>query len=82
MLRAALILAGLLVAACSSATSSDSSSQEAPAGTLADPVDECRRAADVCRLDGSRLGVCIQAAGASAAACEDRTPCFVCMSQH
>jgi hypothetical protein len=44
-----------------------------PAGTSADPVLVCERLADVCKLDGSRLGVCTQARdGAS----------LVCASQH
>jgi hypothetical protein len=46
-----------------------------PAGTSNDPVTVCERVADVCRLDTSRLGVCVQARGGSAAA-------LTCQSQH
>jgi len=49
------------------------SSTSKPAGTSADPVLSCERVADVCRLDGSRLGVCVQAKAGSG---------FACQSQH
>jgi len=69
--------------ACSSKSSESSSAQSKPAGTPTDPVLVCERVADVCRLDGSRLGVCTApSAGTSPAACEGRKPCFICMSQH
>jgi hypothetical protein len=43
----------------------------------------CERIADVCRLDSSRLGVCIKAPpDAPTDACDGRTPCLICMSQH
>ena len=51
-----------------------------PTGTPTDPVAVCERVADVCRLDGARLGVCTPAS--SPAACQGVEPCFVCMSQH
>ncbi len=82
MLRCAVaITAAALLAACSS--SSDSSAQRKPAGTPTDPVLVCERVADVCRLDGSRLGVCIAPpAGTQPEECAGRSPCFTCMSQH
>jgi hypothetical protein len=46
-----------------------------PSGTASDPVTTCERVADVCRLDASRLGVCVQARGGSAGA-------LTCQSQH
>ena len=61
-----------------------------PTGTPTDPVAVCRRAGDVCRLDGSRLGVCNPAPAegrpdACAGGAKEAVPgagCFVCMSQH
>jgi hypothetical protein len=53
-----------------------------PTGTPSDPVDVCKRLADVCRLDASRLGVCVQAPAPDAPACAGRTPCYVCTPQH
>jgi hypothetical protein len=44
-----------------------------PKGTTNDPVEICERAADVCRIDKAKLGVCTQRGGGSA---------FVCASQH
>jgi hypothetical protein len=44
-----------------------------PSGTASDPVTTCERVADVCRLDSSRLGVCVQARSGSG---------FTCQSQH
>lgn len=67
MLRAALVAAAL--AACGSSGSSSGK----PAGTLSDPVDVCTRAADVCRIDRAKLGVCSAARAGSG---------FVCASQH
>jgi hypothetical protein len=67
--------------ACSSSKSS--SAGHTPAGTPDDPVDVCTRAADVCRLDSARLGVCNQAPpDTHPAACAGRSPCYTCMSQH
>lgn len=81
MLRCAIALAAMaLLAACSS--SSDSSDRK-PTGTPTDPVLVCERVADVCRLDGSRLGVCTAPpAGTTPEECAGRSPCFTCMSQH
>ncbi|MBA3396875.1 MAG: hypothetical protein H0T89_29870 [Deltaproteobacteria bacterium] len=43
-----------------------------PAGTHADPVEVCERVADVCRLDRSKLGICVS-----------RSPTeLACASQH
>jgi hypothetical protein len=44
-----------------------------PAGTTSDPVVKCERFADVCKIDGSRLGVC---------ATDRSGKGFVCASQH
>ena len=52
-----------------------------PTGAPTDPVEVCERVADVCRLDGAKLGVCVEATP-GAAACQGKTPCFVCQSQH
>ena len=52
-----------------------------PTGTPTDPVEVCERVADVCRLDGAKLGVCVEATP-GAAACQGKSPCFVCQSQH
>lgn len=71
-------------------TSGAGKAEREPTGTPTDPVTVCRRAADVCRLDGSRLGVCNPVPAetrpaACAAGAEGPVPeagCFVCMSQH
>lgn len=47
-------------------------SRDKPAGTTNDPVVTCERVADVCRLDRSRLGVCVRAKDGG----------FACQSQH
>jgi len=75
---------GIAVAAAGGCSSPDSSSAaHKPAGTPTDPVLVCERLADVCRLDGSRLGVCIAApAGQSPEACAGRPRCFICAPQH
>lgn len=74
---------GLAVALVLACTSSDSSKERKPAGTPTDPVLVCERIADVCRLEGSQLGVCIAPpAGPPPAACAGRSPCFLCVSQH
>ena len=44
-----------------------------PAGTTSDPVVRCERFADVCKLEGARLGVCASDRSGSG---------FVCASQH
>lgn len=43
-----------------------------PAGTHADPVEVCERVADVCRLDKSKLGICVSRS----------TTELACASQH
>lgn len=48
-------------------------SSKEPAGTTADPVEVCERVADVCRLDSSRLGVCMERPSGEG---------FACQSQH
>ncbi|MBA2544407.1 MAG: hypothetical protein H0V17_32490 [Deltaproteobacteria bacterium] len=48
-------------------------SDSKPKGTMNDPVEVCERAADVCRIDKAKLGVCTQRGGGSG---------FVCASQH
>jgi hypothetical protein len=68
-LRSALLCA-LLAAAGGCGKKRDPNAK--PAGTSADPVLVCERLADVCKLDGARLGVCTQ--GKSGA--------LECASQH
>lgn len=48
-------------------------SDRKPTGTTNDPVLVCERVADVCRIEGSRLGVCTTRAQGGG---------FVCLSQH
>jgi hypothetical protein len=48
-------------------------SNSKPAGTTSDPVERCERAADVCRIDKAKLGVCTQRAGSAE---------LICASQH
>ncbi|MDB4960572.1 MAG: hypothetical protein JWP01_571 [Myxococcales bacterium] len=48
------------------------STNSKPSGTASDPVLTCERVADVCRLDGARLGVCVHAKAGG----------FACQSQH
>ena len=81
MARVALAIAVALAAACSS--SETQSAKRKPTGTPTDPVLVCERVADVCRLDESRLGVCIEPpAGTAPESCAGRTPCLLCVSQH
>jgi len=47
----AVAMAAVLAGACGP-------SNAKPAGTSSDPVTVCERIGDICRLDGSRLGVC------------------------
>lgn len=73
----------LLLAVVAACTPTPSAGERRPAGTAADPVAVCTRAADVCRLDGARLGVCVQAPADSARpACAGGAPCWSCMAQH
>jgi len=67
MLRA--VLVGVILFGCAPA----SDSNRKPAGTSADPVTTCERVGDVCKIDGSRLGVCAQAKVGGP---------FSCASQH
>lgn len=81
IVRTAVLAVALSLVACKSSDSA--SGPREPAGTPSDPVTECKRVADVCRLDGSRLGVCTMASPDTAPeACAGRTPCILCMSQH
>lgn len=50
-----------------------------PEGTPTDPVEVCEQAGDVCRYEGSKLGVCNKA---GTGACAGAGACFVCVSQH
>jgi hypothetical protein len=61
------LLGLLLVVACGSGSGGK------PAGTTNDPVDVCEKAADVCRIDKAKLGVCTQKRAGSG---------FACASQH
>ena len=66
MLRAALV-SGILLGC------GPTDGKRKPAGTTADPVVTCERVGDVCKIDGSRLGVCAQPRSGSG---------FSCASQH
>jgi len=44
-----------------------------PAGTAADPVEVCEQSGQVCRFEGSKLGVCGHAKSGTG---------LVCVSQH
>ena len=65
------ILLALVLAGCSA------SKGKKPEGTPTDPVEVCEELADVCRLDGAKLGVCIEAP-----ACDGPARCVTCVSQH
>jgi hypothetical protein len=52
-----------------------------PEGTPTDPVEVCEQSGDVCRYEGSKLGVCNSAASGTNG-CPSAGPCFVCVSQH
>ena len=72
----------LLLAALSACDGEPSAAKEA-AGTPADPVTVCKRAADVCRYQGAKLGVCtIADKGAQGATCAASGQCFICAPQH
>jgi hypothetical protein len=60
MTRLALVLA---LAGCGP------SAPHKPTGTPTDPVEKCERAVDVCKYDGSQLGVCGKAMSGSGFAC-------------
>ncbi len=56
---------------------------DGPAGTPTDPVEVCRDAGEVCRYDGSQLGVCnVDAARVGTPACAGPGKCFRCVPQH
>ena len=79
MARVFLVIAVAMAAACGPSGQTNSK----PTGTPTDPVLVCERIADVCRLDDSRLGVCIQPpAGPPPESCAGRSPCFICTPQH
>jgi hypothetical protein len=64
--RAMLLLGALALPACGPGK------PEKPAGTTSDPVDVCEESMQVCRLDGSQLGVCTRETGGK----------LTCTSQH
>ena len=64
--RPLLLLGALVLAACGPGK------PEKPAGTTSDPVEVCEESMQVCRLDGSQLGVCTRETGGKLA----------CVSQH
>jgi len=81
MIRSVLSLSLLLAMSCSS--SPPGSGEAKPAGTPTDPVEVCERLADVCRIDGAKLGVCTAPGpGPAPAACAGHDPCYICASQH
>jgi hypothetical protein len=55
----------LLLVACGPGGNSNSK----PTGTISDPVEVCERVADVCKIDGAKLGVCTQRRSGSGLAC-------------
>ncbi len=58
-------------------------SNSKPAGTPTDPVEVCERLTDVCRYQGSQLGVCIEPMpDKRPASCEGKAKCLVCTPQH
>jgi len=63
------MIRALLIASLLASCGPGSSSSNKPAGTLSDPVLVCERVADVCRLDSSRLGVCVYAKNGRDLAC-------------
>ncbi|MBK9034714.1 MAG: hypothetical protein IPL61_26190 [Myxococcales bacterium] len=67
MLRGASLI-GLLIGLVGVAACGPGSSAK-PTGTPTDPVAVCERVADVCRLDGNRLGVCVHRPGSAGLAC-------------
>lgn len=73
MARTLLGFAMALGIACSSG-----GGEREPAGTPTDPVEVCDRPGAVCRIDGSRLGVCT---ADMTATCGDG-PCYACQPQH
>lgn len=73
-------LVAFLVMALLGCSGSGSTEQAKPTGTPTDPVEVCERVADVCRLDGAKLGVCVE--GQPDTDCEGRRPCFLCADQH
>lgn len=78
-LRLLIVMIGLLTASCESG----SDEKQKPTGTPTDPVMECEKHGQVCRIDSSRLGVCITPTEEKRQAiCEGRFPCLQCMPQH
>lgn len=75
MIRTLFGLGLVMVAACSSGSGREN---HKPAGTPTDPVDVCERVGDVCRIDDSRLGVCVTK---PSSACNE-APCYACQPQH
>lgn len=77
--RLLLVTFGLLLGACESG----SDEPRKPEGTPTDPVMTCERHGQVCRIDSSRLGVCIEAKEENRQAlCDGKYPCLQCTSQH
>ena len=69
MARAAAITVALVLLGCGP----DRSASGKPAGTIADPVEVCEESAQVCRFEGSKLGVCTHRESGDG---------LVCTSQH
>jgi hypothetical protein len=67
------VAVALVIAAIAGCGKKKAATSDRPAGTAADPVTVCERLADVCKLDGSRLGVC---------SAQKSGPGYVCASQH
>lgn len=76
-----LVLFSLLVTAAG--CESNSESERKPTGTPTDPVRECEKHGQVCRIDKSRLGVCMEPKEPQREAiCQGRFPCLRCAPQH
>ena len=62
---------------------SDSGEKQKPTGSPTDPVVDCEKHGQVCRIDSSRLGVCIEPKEPKRTElCQGRFPCLYCAPQH
>lgn len=56
---------------------------EAPQGSPTDPVTDCAKHGQVCKIDSSRLGVCTEVPEEKRdAVCQGAFPCLQCAPQH
>ena len=76
-----LSIAALAVLTMSCAKGTEESDK--PSGTPTDPVTKCERHGQVCKMDSSRLGVCIEPREeVREKVCQGTFPCLQCVSQH